>query len=89
MAGGSGELAQTQHLDQCTRGPLEVSQPPFSPKIQLSWLFLLEIGLAKCEIHGTSNELCWHDPNDYLDARPLDVSFPASVHQVLQIFSQL
>ena len=36
-AQATGELVPTQHLDQCTRGPLEV-RPRFSTP--LSWLFL-------------------------------------------------
>ena len=36
-AQATGELVPTQHLDQCTRGPLEVRPRFLTP---LSWLFV-------------------------------------------------
>ena len=61
-AQATGELVPTQHLDQCTRGPLEVRPRFLTP---LSWLFV-----GNCEICETSNELRWHDPDNSMSLLP-------------------
>ena len=47
-AQATGELVPTQHLDQCTRGPLEV-RPRFFNFQQHGPCFVLEIRLAKVQ----------------------------------------